>query len=68
MTEKRLDDTVFNECIVELMGNRMQRAVLDFLFENYRFNMATINRFDKILAKHNVKKSEKYGVGWEVIE
>lgn len=52
-----MDNTEFNDCICELMGDRMQTLVLDFLYENYRFNKATINRFDKILEKYNVEKS-----------
>lgn len=54
----------FNQCICELMGERMQPLVLDFLYENYRFNQVTIQRFDKILEKHHVSKSMKYGEGW----
>lgn len=58
----------FNNVICELMGDRMQTMVLDFLWENYRFNKACIKRFDKILDKHNVEKSNKYGESWRFIE
>ena len=61
-----MDNTEFNDCICELMGDRMQTLVLDFLYENYRFNKATINRFDKILEKYNVEKSNKYGESWRI--
>ena len=60
-----MDNRKFNECIVELMGTRMQQMVLDFLWENYRFNKASIDRFDGILKKYGVRRSEEYGVGWE---
>ena len=61
-----MDNTEFNDCICELMGDRMQTMVLDFLYDNYRFNRAAINRFDKILEKHNVEKSNKYGESWRI--
>lgn len=51
----------FNNVILDLMGDRMQYQVLDFLYENYRFNRAVVQRFDNILKEHNVELDTSRG-------